>query len=71
MRTYPFESESRGHVWKRDEDGSVDIFAYNPRDPHNGPLCIKCGYGFCHHCNALPPEDCTAFAIDFGKTGKK
>jgi len=50
---YDYEKETRGHIWKRDETGNVDIFAYD-YDYHNGPRCIKCGYGFCHHCSKLP-----------------
>lgn len=39
------------HDWKRHDDGeSIDIFAHNPYDPHNGPVCERCGEGFCHHC---------------------
>lgn len=56
--SYPYEKRTRGHIWRRDEDGSLDIFAYNPRDPHNGPECIRCGYGFCHHCEVGPEQDC-------------
>jgi len=48
----------RGHRWETDEDGDIDIFAYNPEDPHNGPRCVKCGYGFCHHCEDGPNEEC-------------
>jgi len=58
----PYESKrgARGHVWKRDEDGTLDIFAYNPSEYCNGPLCVKCGYGFCHHCQTGPQVSCTA-----------
>jgi hypothetical protein len=39
------------HTWKRYEDGvDIDIFAYEPYNPHNGPVCERCGEGFCHHC---------------------
>ena len=55
-----YETENRGHEWQRNEDGSIDIFAYNHADPHNGPRCVKCGYGFCHRCEKIPDCDCTA-----------
>lgn len=41
---------NHGHVWKIDEYGDVDLFAYYLGDYHNGPLCVNCGFGFCHHC---------------------
>jgi len=53
-----YVTETKGHEWKIDEDGEIDIFAYNPHDPHNGPECVKCGYGFCHHCQELPDDNC-------------
>lgn len=37
------------HVWKLDEDGTVDIFAMEYAN-HNGPECVECGYSFCRHC---------------------
>ena len=52
-----YETNPRGHKWVA-EDGVVNIFAFNPSDLHNGPLCEKCGYGFCHHCEAGPDNDC-------------
>ena len=59
-KTYPWEApNNRGHVWKTEDDGEVDIFG-NGADFHNGPLCIRCGYEFCHHCQELPSEDCSA-----------
>lgn len=59
--TYPWEApNNRGHVWKTEDDGDVDIMA-NAGGIHNGPECVKCGYSFCHHCaeNGLPAEDCS------------
>jgi len=43
------DDPGRQHDWRR-EDGEIDIFAFNPHDPHNGPSCVRCGEGFCHHC---------------------
>jgi hypothetical protein len=54
----------RGHVWKLDEDGEIDYFGYDG-DVHNGPLCVNCGYGFCHHCVRGPEHDCPSL----GKLG--
>ncbi|HEY4760799.1 MAG TPA: hypothetical protein VIH42_09490 [Thermoguttaceae bacterium] len=57
---YPYQTKNgaRGHTWKHDEGGSLDIFAYNVGEHHNGPRCIKCNYGFCHHCKTLPEISC-------------
>ena len=51
---------NRGHVWETWDNGEVNIMAWNPADPHNGPRCVKCGYGYCHHCQDGPDEDCPA-----------
>lgn len=60
MRPYETKRGARGHIWKRDEDGSLDIFAYNLSEYCNGPRCVKCGYGFCHHCHKMPEKSCTS-----------
>lgn len=39
-----------GHTWKLTTNGSIDIWGYCEGDYHNGPLCERCGYGYCHHC---------------------
>lgn len=50
---------AKGHVWKLDDyNEEVDIFAFDAGN-HNGPMCIKCGYGFCHHCHPVPEEECS------------
>ena len=49
----------RGHEWERDETGDVEIFAYSSGNYHNGPRCVKCGYGFCHHCHDEPQQECS------------
>lgn len=41
---------TRKHSWKKDFDGKIDIFAYS-KGFCNGPRCVICGEGFCHHCN--------------------
>lgn len=53
----PYEINTHGHVWRRDSDGSLDIFGYD-WDNHNGPICVVCGYGFCHHCQEEPGVEC-------------
>lgn len=55
MRSYI--QNSKGHLWKKNESGSVDIFGLEA-DPHNGPLCVQCGYAFCHHCDHEPKYTC-------------
>ena len=45
------------HEWKRDEDGTVDVFGFDA-DTHNGPVCVRCGYGYCHHCQKEPSAPC-------------
>lgn len=54
---YSAPKNRRGHVWKKEEDGDIDIFGMSAGH-HNGPVCVKCGYGFCHHCHELPQMDC-------------
>jgi hypothetical protein len=38
------------HKWKMDGK-EIDIFAGGDGDFHNGPKCVRCGQGFCHHCH--------------------
>jgi len=56
-----YETNSRGHVWKKTEwdHEETDVFAFCEGDMHNGPRCVKCNYGFCHHCEVLPVMDCS------------
>ena len=42
------ELKTAGHVLKQ-EDGKVDWFAYDVF-PCLGPVCVKCGQGFCQFC---------------------
>ena len=58
-REYEREPVKRGHTWEREYE-EVAIFAYEAGDYHNGPRCINCGYGFCHHCQEGPTESCTS-----------
>lgn len=41
--------ESKGHSLKREDDGTVDIWAFD-EDYHNGIMCIKCYDSWCYHC---------------------
>jgi hypothetical protein len=56
----PYQKNPRGHVWARNDydKRTLDIFAYEAGSFHNGPRCVNCGYGFCHHCQAGPDHDC-------------
>ena len=38
------------HDWKREKDGDIDVFAFDV-DFHNGPVCNRCYYSFCIHCD--------------------
>lgn len=38
------------HDWERKENGDIDNFAYDG-DYHNGPMCKRCYYSFCIHCD--------------------
>ena len=51
---------SRGHTWKRDSSGEIDIFAIESGFC-NGPQCTTCGFGECWHCARpnWPSIDCT------------
>ena len=47
-----------GHIWQT-KDNHVYLFAYERGEYHNGPRCVNCNYGYCHHChNDVPPEAC-------------
>lgn len=43
------------HQWIKNEDGEIDIFAYEVGSC-NGPKCSICGYGYCHHCYRESPS---------------
>lgn len=60
---YPFETDPMGHIWKKDHTGEIDLFALDVDEHdssigHNGPICIKCGYSFCHRCHKMPEKRC-------------
>ena len=38
------------HDWEREEDGTIDDFAME-YEFHNGPMCKRCYYSFCVHCD--------------------
>ena len=37
------------HSWKKDDDGIIDLFAWDS-GYHNGPVCERCGAAPCMHC---------------------
>jgi hypothetical protein len=47
------------HQWRRTAEGKIDEFAMY-FDYHNGPVCERCGYSFCEHCepNGWDEEPC-------------
>lgn len=48
---YKYIKESFGaHNWYLNKRGSIDEFAYS-YEFHNGPMCKRCGYSFCIHCD--------------------
>jgi len=61
LRSY--QKKPSGHVWETDEDGELEIFAYKRGEIHNGPKCVNCGYGFCHHCQELPGRECSGSTV--------
>lgn len=45
------------HDWERDEDGKIDRLAYDAPEYHSGPLCRRCGFGYCTGCEPqMDPE---------------
>lgn len=42
--------EFQEHDWYRNEAGEIDDFAFDV-DYHNGPMCKRCYYSFCMHCD--------------------
>ena len=40
-----------GHEPEMFYDGKVDLFAYIEHI-HNGPVCVRCGWSTCMHCNS-------------------
>ena len=50
------KTEYKEHDWIRDKDGSIDTFAMSVGFC-NGPVCKRCHYSFCEHCNSHGYED--------------
>lgn len=42
--------EYKEHLWEKTRNGEIDVFAFEV-GYHNGPVCKRCGYSFCIHCN--------------------
>jgi len=54
-----YELDPKGHEWRKNDDGTVDVFGLDDDIGfHNGPICVKCYYSFCEHCNRGPIEEC-------------
>lgn len=61
---YDYMTNTKGHQWRTNEDGSIDIFGYDA-GLHNGPICVLCGYSFCHHCSdGVAKQECTGRSRD-------
>lgn len=44
--------ERSEHEWERDDDGNIDMWAWeDPDSIHHGPGCRKCYYSFCIECD--------------------
>ena len=65
LKVFELEPNKRGHVWETYVDSKeVDLFSYMRGEYHNGPRCIVCGYGFCHHCKGdIPGVSCPATVL--------
>ena len=59
-----YTRDPRGHTWMVNGDGEINIFAFE-HGWHNGPACVVCGYGFCHHCRSGPEVDCPTPATQY------
>lgn len=46
------------HLWAIDADGEIDTDAYKHGDYHSGPMCERCGYGYCCYCQDAPDKPC-------------
>ena len=38
------------HDWIRNSEGEINYFAYE-EGFHNGPVCKRCAFSFCEHCD--------------------
>lgn len=44
------EAKYKEHKWRLDEGGKINHFAF-VSGYCNGPVCERCHYSFCEHCN--------------------
>ena len=52
MKPVHYHDEWKTHSWRKDDDGSIDDWAYESSDSiHHGPVCKRCGYSFCVLCD--------------------
>ena len=47
--------DTRGHVWKTNARGHVDVYV---GDFHNNITCANCGYVYCIACHNRPQKNC-------------
>lgn len=45
------------HYWKRLANGEIDDFGLES-EHHNGPMCARCYYAYCEHCQDGPDQPC-------------
>ena len=61
MKTYHMHLEYSEHLWKRDKNDKIDLFAFES-GYCNGPVCTRCWHSECEHCNidweTNPTEPC-------------
>ena len=58
MKEYDYIVNPRGHKWRETEEHDIAMFVVEAQFC-NGPMCLKCGYSFCQHCNkGAAKEDC-------------
>lgn len=50
MKPYHVHEEYPEHLWKRDKNGEIDVWAFE-YEYHNGPVCTRCYHSECEHCN--------------------
>lgn len=43
------------HAWKKNADGTIDTCA-SDYEHHNGPMCERCCYSYCEHCQDGPDK---------------
>lgn len=61
-RPIHIHEEHSEHLWKRDENGEIDVWAYE-EGYCNGPVCTRCHHSECMHCNPEWATDPTTLCV--------